>query len=128
MTPQVRNGCHRAVPIRAAATSTPDANRPLTMTTRTSLPTSRSFRFMGHSPARPARAALLAFAAIASTFIATSRAGAAETSNVDLPRMPSVSPDGSSIIFTWHGDLWRVDSRGGEAVRLTAHRANDLGS
>lgn len=128
MTPRVRNGCHRAVPIRAAATSTPDANRPLTMTTRTSLPTSRSFRFMGHSPARPARAALLAFAAIASTFIATSRAGAAETSNVDLPRMPSVSPDGSSIIFTWHGDLWRVDSRGGEAVRLTAHRANDLGS
>lgn len=41
--------------------------------------------------------------------------------NVDLPRYPSVSPDGTQIVFSWRGDLWRVSSQGGEAIRLT-HR------
>lgn len=47
---------------------------------------------------------------------------------VDLPRHPSISPDGKVIVFSWRGDLWRVGAGGGEAVRLTSHPADELGS
>ncbi len=47
---------------------------------------------------------------------------------VDLPRMPSLSPDGSRIVFTWRGDLWKVPVTGGHAERLTRHPGNDLRS
>ncbi|MFK7788828.1 MAG: S41 family peptidase [Phycisphaeraceae bacterium] len=40
---------------------------------------------------------------------------------VDLPRFPSISPDGQAICFSWRGDLWRVNTAGGQATRLTAH-------
>lgn len=48
-----------------------------------------------------------------------------EQGSVDLPRFPSMSPDGSSICFSWRGDLWRVDAAGGQATRLTAHPGQD---
>ncbi|MCH7705220.1 MAG: PD40 domain-containing protein, partial [Planctomycetes bacterium] len=48
--------------------------------------------------------------------------------NVDLPRFPSISPDGSAIVFSWRGDLWRIGSAGGAAVRLTTHRGDELRS
>ena len=35
-------------------------------------------------------------------------------------RYPAVSPDGSSIAFTYGGQIWRVPSAGGEAVSLTS--------
>jgi tricorn protease len=41
--------------------------------------------------------------------------------SVDLPRFPSISPDGSAICFSWRGDLWRVPAVGGQATRLTVH-------
>ncbi|MBX2851315.1 MAG: hypothetical protein KTR15_06185, partial [Phycisphaeraceae bacterium] len=41
--------------------------------------------------------------------------------SVDLPRFPSISPDGSTICFSWRGDLWRVPAAGGQAMRLTVH-------
>ena len=41
--------------------------------------------------------------------------------NVDLPRFPSISPDGSTIVFSWRGDLWTVPFEGGQAIRLTSH-------
>ena len=47
---------------------------------------------------------------------------------VDLPRHPSISPDGKEVLFSWRGDLWKVGAAGGEAVRLTSHPADDLGS
>lgn len=46
--------------------------------------------------------------------------------NVELPRYPSISPDGRSIVFSWHGDLWKVSSEGGTALRLTSHPSDDL--
>ncbi|MCG5530685.1 S41 family peptidase [Halorhodospira halochloris] len=51
---------------------------------------------------------------------------AAEREAVELPRFPSLSPDGDEIVFSWGGDLWRVGSDGGEAIRLTAHQFDDL--
>jgi len=52
----------------------------------------------------------------------------AEQSRVGYPRMPSLSPDGSTIVFTWAGDLWAVSAGGGVASRLTTHPADDLRS
>ncbi|MFW5653545.1 MAG: hypothetical protein ACOC0P_05825, partial [Planctomycetota bacterium] len=48
--------------------------------------------------------------------------------NVDLPMRPSISPDGSEIVFTWGGDLWKVSSEGGQALRITSHPGDDLTS
>jgi tricorn protease len=48
-------------------------------------------------------------------------AHAADEANVDLPRFPSISPDGAQVVFSWRGDLWKVGSRGGLANRLTSH-------
>src|SRR5262245_21870815 len=41
-------------------------------------------------------------------------------------RYPAISPDGRTIAFTFKGDLYRVSSTGGTAVRLTAHLADDF--
>ena len=40
-------------------------------------------------------------------------------------RQPAISPDGSTIVFTYQGDLWTVASSGGRAVPLTSHPAKD---
>jgi len=55
-------------------------------------------------------------------------AAAASAGNVDLPRYPSISPDGSQIVFSWRGDLWKAPAVGGQAIRLTGHPADDLTS
>ena len=41
-------------------------------------------------------------------------------------RYPAISPDGSTIVFTYRGDLYRVPSTGGTAVALTSHPAHDF--
>ncbi len=38
---------------------------------------------------------------------------------------PSISPDGSRIAFTYKGDIYSVSADGGEANRLTFHKAHD---
>lgn len=45
---------------------------------------------------------------------------------VDLPRYPSVSPDGRLVTFSWRGDLWLVPAAGGTATRLTVNPYDDL--
>ncbi|WP_197030483.1 PD40 domain-containing protein [Halomonas sp. BC04] len=50
----------------------------------------------------------------------------AATAEVGLPRFPSISPDGSELVFSWRGDLWRAPTDGGEAIRLTRHDLDDL--
>jgi tricorn protease len=63
--------------------------------------------------------AVLAMLPLAST---TSVAAAGDPEgNVDLPRFPSISPDGSTVVFSWRGDLWSVPFEGGRAIRLTSH-------
>ena len=57
-----------------------------------------------------------------------SAAAQAQSGQVGLPRFPSVSPDGSELLFSWRGDLWRASTDGGTAVRLTRHNYDDLHS
>lgn len=52
----------------------------------------------------------------------------ATSGQVDLPRFPSISPDGSEVVFSWGGDLWCVAAEGGQARRLTRHNLDDLRS
>ena len=67
--------------------------------------------------------AVLAMLPLAST---TSVAAAGDPEgNVDLPRFPSISPDGSTVVFSWRGDLWSVPFEGGRAIRLTSHPAGN---
>ena len=40
-------------------------------------------------------------------------------------RYAAISPDASSIAFTYKGDIYRVATAGGEATRLTFHKAHD---
>jgi tricorn protease len=53
---------------------------------------------------------------------------AEEAGNVDLPRFPSISSDGSQVVFSWRGDVWKVPASGGAAHRLTSHPQDDLQS
>jgi len=41
-------------------------------------------------------------------------------------RYQTISPDGSSIVFTYMGDLYRVPATGGNATQLTFHEAHDF--
>ena len=45
--------------------------------------------------------------------------------NVDLPRFPSISPDGETVVFSWRGDLWSAPITGGDSRRLTSHPGRD---
>lgn len=40
-------------------------------------------------------------------------------------RYPALSPDGSTLVFSYKGDLWTVPIAGGDAVQLTRHPAYD---
>ncbi len=41
-------------------------------------------------------------------------------------RYPSISPDGSTVVFTYKGDLYRVSASGGTATPLTIDQAHDF--
>ncbi len=45
--------------------------------------------------------------------------------NPQWMRYPSISPDGTQIVFTYKGDLYKVSSKGGESTQLTFHSAHD---
>jgi len=68
-----------------------------------------------------------AIGTIATILLVASTAALAQ-GNVDLPRYPSVSPDGEQVVFSWRGDLWKVSTDGGHAERLTANPADELRS
>ncbi|MBS1680606.1 MAG: PD40 domain-containing protein [Bacteroidetes bacterium] len=41
-------------------------------------------------------------------------------------RYPSISPDGTQIVFTYQGDLYTVSTTGGKASPITIHPAHDF--
>jgi tricorn protease len=45
--------------------------------------------------------------------------------SIRLANNPALSPDGSTLVFSWRGDLWSVASTGGEAKRITFHPGRD---
>lgn len=47
------------------------------------------------------------------------------TPELELPRRPSLSPDGTRIAFGHQGDIWVADVADGQARRLTGHDAHD---
>ena len=50
----------------------------------------------------------------------------AAAANVDLPRWPSISPNGQSIVFSWQGDLWMAPNLVvSNAVRITNNPAEE---
>jgi tricorn protease len=42
-----------------------------------------------------------------------------------LMESPSLNPDGSQLVFAWGGDVWRVNSGGGIAQKLTSELSNE---
>jgi Tol biopolymer transport system component/C-terminal processing protease CtpA/Prc len=40
-------------------------------------------------------------------------------------RYPAISPDGTTIVFSYQGDLYKVAADGGNALPLTTHEAHD---
>ena len=55
------------------------------------------------------------------TIMAVLWAAAASAGNVSWLRYPAISPDGKTIVFSYKGDLYLVDSQGGEARQLTTN-------
>ena len=45
--------------------------------------------------------------------------------NVSWLRYPAISPDGKTVAFSYKGDIYLVDSQGGEAKQLTSNQAYD---
>lgn len=50
---------------------------------------------------------------------------AAEQIPIHLAATPTLSPDGSEVVFTWNGNLWKASTDGGAARALTLHPADD---
>ncbi len=46
--------------------------------------------------------------------------------SLGIPRHPSLSPDGKWVAFSYQGDIWKVPTAGGEAIRLTASPADEI--
>jgi tricorn protease len=60
------------------------------------------------------------------TFIFALLATSAFAQNPLWLRYPAISPDGTTIVFTYQGDLYSVPAAGGQASLLTVHPAHDF--
>ncbi|MGH9869660.1 MAG: S41 family peptidase [Candidatus Polarisedimenticolia bacterium] len=60
---------------------------------------------------------------LGAVFLMAGEAGAAEPAL--WLRQAAISPDGKTVVFSYHGDLWTVPAAGGTASPLTLHTAYD---
>ncbi|MCP5024509.1 MAG: hypothetical protein GY930_22430 [bacterium] len=67
---------------------------------------------------------LLALATLNSP-LALGQDASAPSDWIRMPRSPVISPDGNSIAFAWHRDIWTASIEGGTAQRITVHGADD---
>lgn len=58
-------------------------------------------------------------------FLGTLGLGRLAAEAIKLANQPALSPDGKLLTFSFHGDLWIVDSTGGQARPLTRNSAKD---
>ena len=58
-------------------------------------------------------------------FLITFFAISAHAENASWLRYPSISPDGKNVAFSYKGDIYIVDSQGGEARQLTSNVSYD---
>ena len=58
-------------------------------------------------------------------FLITCFAISAHAENASWLRYPSISPDGKNVAFSYKGDIYIVDSQGGEARQLTSNASYD---
>ncbi len=66
------------------------------------------------------RSLSIAFVALLIATIASARA-----EEIRLASQPALSPDGATLAFAWHGEVWTVASSGGTARPLTRHPGRD---
>ena len=53
----------------------------------------------------------------------------ASAATINLARLPSISPNGQNMVFSWQGDLWLApNSVVSDAVRITNHPADETRS
>ncbi|MBI3406755.1 MAG: PD40 domain-containing protein [Planctomycetes bacterium] len=56
----------------------------------------------------------------------TSSLNAQSSEPIRFARTPDISPDGKQVAFSYLGDLWIVDAKGGVARHLTMHEKHDF--
>ena len=59
------------------------------------------------------------------TLILLVSAFAASAENASWLRYPSISPDGKTVAFSYKGDIYTVDSEGGQAKQITSNKSYD---
>lgn len=64
------------------------------------------------------------FSVVLAVTIAIGTTPAAES--IRFANHPSLSPDGSQLVFDWNGDIWVVSSNGGTAKALTQNPSRDI--
>lgn len=69
------------------------------------------------------RSLLVPLAVAFTAFAHTATAQDADGTRIGFPQYPALSPNGSTVTFSWAGDLWSVPADGGVATRLTSHPA-----
>src|SRR5688572_29646994 len=63
------------------------------------------------------------------TMVMSLRLPYSSTANPDRPlwmRYPVISPDGQTIVFSYKGDLYKVDAKGGVAIPITLSEGYDF--